>query len=219
MLWLLSISPHIKDQKRCLHWDASHLIVICLFSLWRWGPHHSPSWTRTLFNLARCQMKLAYMFGLLSETSKNHLFWRSLRLRSLRYRTGLCICTCLPPCGWGFAKLRWTKSSAIVRDDCKFVPWRHLDLTLSVQLFNRISNLIILTIWLRIWNKKEWGFKFVWFCLLTLWSAKLFWITIKHQCVILLSSPIRSLWLYPFLCPASAVRCIWSMKATHHCDV
>lgn len=38
----LSISSHTKDQKRCpglsLHWDASHLIVICLFSLWRWGP-------------------------------------------------------------------------------------------------------------------------------------------------------------------------------------
>lgn len=99
--------------------------------------HHTSSWTRTLFNLARCQMKLAYMFGLLSETSKSHLFWRSLRLSSLQYRmTGLCICTCLPPCGWGFAKFMWTKSSTIVRDDCKFVPWRHLDLRLSVQLFN-----------------------------------------------------------------------------------
>ncbi len=90
-----------------------------------------------LFNLARCQMNLAYMFGLLRETSKSHLFWRSLRLSSLRYRmTGLCICTSLPPCGWGFAKLMWTKSSTIVRDDCKFVPWRHFDLKWSVQLFN-----------------------------------------------------------------------------------
>lgn len=38
----LSISSHTKDQKRCpglsLRWDASHLIVICLFSLRRWGP-------------------------------------------------------------------------------------------------------------------------------------------------------------------------------------
>lgn len=61
--------------------------------------------------LDRCQMKLAYMFGLLSEMSKSHLFWRSLRLSSLRQRmTGLCVGACMPPCGCSFTK-PWTKSS------------------------------------------------------------------------------------------------------------
>lgn len=108
-----------------------------------------------------------------------------------------------------------TKNSTTVRDACKFLPWRHLNPRLSIQLFNTL-----------IYQQYDSG---SWTKLRRIYLIKLIWpadsikckgLLLNHQNVfILLSSPILSLWLYPILCPASAVRCIWSMKATHHCDV
>lgn len=196
-----------KDQKRCpgrsLHWDASHLIVICLFSLWRWGPAaitHHPGPGLCLIWLGFldcCQIKLAYMFRFLSEKSKSRLFWRSRVHCSTAWQdcASALVCPLVDVNSQSSCRQRilpqWGMMASFFHDVIWIWDYLSSYFTYIYQqsasgsrgkmflIYNKVSDFLIKLIW-------------------PADSIKCKGLLVNLETVfILLSSPILSLWLYP----------------------
>jgi len=155
-----------------------------------------------------CQLKLADMFRLLSEKSKSRLFWRGRVHCSTAWQdcASALVCPLVDVDSQSSCRQRILPQWWMMASFCHDVIWIWDYLS---SYFNYIS-----TIGLRIWSKY----------LSDLWSCWFYQVQRSFgkpwKCFLFFSPPpfFLSDSIY-VLCPASAVRCIWSMKATHHCDV